>query len=166
MLYSQSSPITNDPGSEVLEARFPLAEVSSLAPTLFTISLISFAMTVTGCARNPGQRDFNPARHEVNTGSVLTRAGTHKYFAPRRYGELRIHMPDAALLAPQPAPDCDFKEADVEAMDAAELKRLKLEYERRCYQSAEKAVRERLRLLQASIVHMRDDLAQHRKSLR
>jgi hypothetical protein len=165
MLYSQSPPITNDPGSEVSEARFWLAEVSSFAPMLLSMALIS-ATTVAGCARNPAQRDFNPLRHEVNTASVLTRAGTHKHFEPRRYGELRIHLPDAALLAPQPAPDCDFKGADVEAVDAAELKRLKLEYERRCYQNAEKAVRERLRLLQASILHMRDDLAQHRKSLR
>jgi hypothetical protein len=156
MLYSQSPPITDDPGSGVPEFLLRLADVSSFAPTLLTISVISCVTTGAGCARNPAQRDFNPVRHEVSAAPVLTRTRTHEYFESRRYGELRIHRPDAALLAPQPAPDCEFKGADVEAVDPAELNRLKLEYERRCYQNAETAVRERLRLLQASIQPMRD----------
>jgi hypothetical protein len=121
-------------------------------------------MTIAGCARNLGQRDLNPVRHQVRAAPVFTPAHTHEY-SERRSAELRIHRPDAALLTPQSAPDCEFKGADVEAMDAVELTRLKLEYERQCYQNAEKAVRERLSLLQASST-CEFEPAQHRKSVR
>jgi HAMP domain-containing protein len=60
------------------------------------------------------------------------------------------------LLSPQPAPDCEFRGANVEAMDATELVRLKIEYERRCYQNAEKAARDRLGLLQGAVQRMRN----------
>jgi hypothetical protein len=33
---------------------------------------------------------------------------------------------------------------------------LKIDYERQCYQDAEKIARDRLRLLQSSVEHMRD----------
>jgi hypothetical protein len=148
MRCSQSPPIARR-GSEVPETRHRLAEVSSLAPTLLTISVISCAATVTGCARNPAQRGFNPVRHEAG---ALAPAHIAEHFEPRRYCELRIYRPDVALLEPQPAPDCEFKGAGagVEAVDPAELKRLKLEYERQCYRKAEQTAREHLRLLQAS----------------
>jgi hypothetical protein len=41
-------------------------------------------------------------------------------------------------------------------MDATELARLKIEYERQCYQNAEKAARDRLSVLQGAVQHMRD----------
>ncbi len=41
-------------------------------------------------------------------------------------------------------------------MDATELARLKIEYERRCYQNAEKAARDRLGLLQGAVQRMRN----------
>ena len=56
--------------------------------------------------------------------------------------------PGRALLAPQPVPDCGFGRSDLQTLDPEQWTRLKLEYERKCYQNAEKAVRERLRLLQ------------------
>jgi len=60
------------------------------------------------------------------------------------------------LLAPQRGPDCEFKGANTEAMDAAELTRLKIEYERQCYLNAERAARDRLNSLQAAVRRMRD----------
>jgi hypothetical protein len=60
--------------------------------------------------------------------------------------------PDAALLAAQPPPDCEFKGADNKVMDVDEMARLKIGYERQCYRKAEKAARDRLSLLQASSV--------------
>jgi len=62
--------------------------------------------------------------------------------------ESRICRPDPALLAPQSAPDCKFGRLDLKTIDPDQWARLKTEYERQCYQHAEKAVRERLRLLQ------------------
>jgi hypothetical protein len=57
---------------------------------------------------------------------------------------------DRALLTPVHAPDCGFGRADLKTVDPEQWTRLKLEFERKCYQSAEKTARERLRRLQAA----------------
>ncbi|HEX2363899.1 MAG TPA: hypothetical protein VHJ00_02575 [Bradyrhizobium sp.] len=64
--------------------------------------------------------------------------------------ETPVCRPDPALLAPQSAPDCKFGRAALKTLDPDQWARLKLEYERQCYQHAEKVVRERFRLLQAA----------------
>jgi hypothetical protein len=64
--------------------------------------------------------------------------------------ESPVCRPDPALLTPQSAPDCKFGRPDLKTVDPVQWARLKVEFERQCYQAAEKAVRERLRLLQAS----------------
>ena len=64
--------------------------------------------------------------------------------------ETPICRPDPALLAPQSAPDCKFGRTALKTLDPDQWARLKLEYERQCYQHAEKVVRERFRLLQAA----------------
>jgi hypothetical protein len=61
-----------------------------------------------------------------------------------------VCRPDPALLVSQPPPDCVFGRPDLKTLDPNQWARLKIEYERQCYQRAEKAVRERLRLLQAA----------------
>jgi hypothetical protein len=58
--------------------------------------------------------------------------------------------PDRALMMPPHAPDCSFDRAELKTLDPDEWARLKVEYERTCFQAAEKTVRERLRLLQAA----------------
>jgi hypothetical protein len=131
---------------ESAKTRLRLPGLASLVPKLLTISVIFCAMAVAGCARNPAHREFVPVRHEVRAAPVRT----HRYTEPRRYAELQIHRSDPALLAPQPAPDCEFKRTDVGAVDPNEWARLKIDYERQCYQNAEKIARDRLRLLQAS----------------
>jgi len=55
-------------------------------------------------------------------------------------------LPDAALLAPQPEPDCAFNTDDPNATE-----RQKLDYERQCYRHAEMIVRNRLQMLQDAI---------------
>jgi hypothetical protein len=64
--------------------------------------------------------------------------------------EARICRPDPALLVPQSAPDCVFRRPELKTLDPEQWARLKIEYERQCYQSAEKLVRDRLRRLQAA----------------
>ena len=71
------------------------------------------------------------------------RARSHAQARPRRL--------DRALLTPQPAPDCEFNIPDLKAVDQDVLASLKLDYERRCYQNAEKVARERLALLQRAV---------------
>jgi hypothetical protein len=58
--------------------------------------------------------------------------------------------PDPALFTPQAAPDCVFGRPDLKTLDPDQWARLKIEYERQCYRNAERAVRERLKLLQAA----------------
>jgi len=57
---------------------------------------------------------------------------------------------EPALLVPQSAPDCVFRRAELKTIDPDQWARLKIEYERQCYQNAEKTVRERLHRLQAA----------------
>ncbi len=64
--------------------------------------------------------------------------------------ETPICRVDPALLAPPTAPDCAFGRLELKTLDPDRWARLKIEYERQCYQRAEKAVRERLGLLQAA----------------
>jgi hypothetical protein len=136
-----------DNGCESAESRLLMPGLASfVARRLLTLSVAFCAMAVAGCARNPPHREFVPARHEVKAAPVRT----HRYSQPRRHAELRIHRPAPALLAPQPVPDCEFKKTDVNAVDPNEWARLKIDYERQCYQQAEKTARDRLRLLQAS----------------
>jgi hypothetical protein len=94
-------------------------------------------MAVAGCARNPAGPEVKAAPVPAATPA-------------RGYPEVRIHRPARALLVSQPAPDCEFRGADRNTVDPDEFTRLKLDYERQCYQRAEKVARERLRQLQAS----------------
>ena len=64
--------------------------------------------------------------------------------------EAPLCQPDPALFTPPAAPDCAFGRPDLKTLDPDQWARLKIEYERRCYQNAERAVRERLKLLQAA----------------
>jgi hypothetical protein len=118
-----------------------LGPLPALAPKLLTLLAISCAMVVAGCAQNPAQREFQAdpiqAAAPVQGHSELP--------------VLRIRRPDRALLVPQPAPDCALRGSDLKTtVDPDEWARLRLDFERQCYQHAEKIARDRLRLLQAS----------------
>ena len=113
-------------------------------------------MLLSGCARDSAQRqpnppppqEFKPAAVRV-TPHIRRPAERHRHPQP-------IHRLDPALLTPQPAPDCDYKRSDLKTVDADEWARLKAEFERQCYEDAEKAARERLGRLQAFIQQARD----------
>ena len=123
---------------------FELEYMRALGPSpararrLVTLFVISCAMAVAGCARNPGPR-------EVKAEPAPAPAAT----PAQGYPELRIRRPARALLVSQPAPDCEFR-GDRNTVDPNEFARLKLDYERQCYQRAEKVARARLRQLQMS----------------
>ena len=71
--------------------------------------------------------------------------------AAARPADVPICRPDPGWLAPQGAPDCVFRRAELKTIDPDQWARLKIEYERQCYQKAERTVRERLnRLLSAT----------------
>jgi hypothetical protein len=122
----------------------------SLRPRWLPISAIALAIGLGGCAREPAHREFNPTQREVRANHVRPVLHARIHVKPQPQAELRVHRPEPALLAPQPAPNCEFKRADVKAVDPNEWARLKAEYERQCYLDAEKAARDRLDRLQAS----------------
>ena len=126
------------------------AGLKSLAPRLLTIGVIVCSTSLAGCARNPAQHEINPALHQSTASPSRAPLRARRYSEPVRYAEPKVRRPDPVLLAPQPAPDCEFKRSDLKTVDPDEWARLKVEYERQCYQDAEKAARERLVLLQAS----------------
>jgi hypothetical protein len=90
---------------------------------------------LAGCAPAPG-----PEAAQAAIASTL--AETQKP---------QVCQPDSALLVPQGAPDCVFGRPDLKTLDPEQWARLKVEYERQCYQRAERAVREQLRQLQAAM---------------
>jgi hypothetical protein len=126
------------------------ASLKSFGPKLLTVCVILCSMSFAGCARNPAQREVTTVLHEGKASPLRAPLRTRRYSEPIRYAEPKIRRPDPALLSPQPAPDCEFKRSDIKTVDPDEWARLKVEYERQCYQDEEKAVRERLALLQMS----------------
>jgi len=102
------------------------------------LSALSAALAVAACAPNPAQ--FETRQEPAQANATL----------PVEQTETRLCRPDPALLSPQAAPDCAFRRTALKTMDPDQWARLKIEYERQCFRDAERAVRERLRLLQAA----------------
>jgi len=133
----------------------PIA-IAPLGPRLVAVALMAGAMTLAGCARHAATRDLHPGWHKNIAQVVDTRQRAGPDLGRRRSTQRRVRWPDTALLAPQQGPDCEFRGANIGAMDASELARLKIEFERQCFQDAERAARDRLNSLQAAVRKMRD----------
>jgi hypothetical protein len=93
---------------------------------------IAFAVVLAGCAQ--------ASPPEANAAAS----------APQAHAEAQLCRPAAALLSPQSPPDCVFRRGDLKTADPDLWAKLKVEYERQCYQAAERRVRERLTRLQAA----------------
>jgi hypothetical protein len=137
-------------GREFASTRLPLNRTLSPRPKWLTLSAIALAMGLAGCAREPAHREFTPVQRQIKASQVRSTLHARTHTKPQQQTELHVHRPDPALLAPQVAPNCEFRRADVKTVDPGEWARLKAEYERQCYQDAEKAARDRLGQLQAS----------------
>lgn len=118
-------------------ARAPL-QGSRLADRLSTTLALGCVLMISGCAPGAVQSELRPEM-------------VHAAATSQTNPEEKICRPDRAFFAPQPAPDCGFGRSTLRTLDPQRWASLKLEYERRCFQNAEKVVRERLRRLQAAI---------------
>jgi len=125
-----------------------LTRLLPLSPKLLTISVVVLATALGGCARNPAH--LNQGQRETTATQVRPPVRARAHPETRQSAELRVRRPDSALLEPQRAPDCEFRRTDLKVVDPEEWARLKTEYERQCYQDAERAARDRLGQLQAS----------------
>lgn len=113
---------------------------------LLILPAIVCAIGLASCAQNTAQPGIEANHAPVpihSRAQIATRAHHYNQKRPRRL--------DLALLAPQPAPDCKFDEPVSKTVDPDQWMRLKLDYERQCYQHAEKVVRERLVSLQQAV---------------
>src|SRR5215475_7320920 len=93
-----------------------LSRPSWLGPKLRATVVVICAIGVTGCARHPDQRDLevrSPTHRVVRTATVRVPAPAHASFRERQLAESRPRRPDPALLAPQLAPNCEFKRTDI-----------------------------------------------------
>ncbi len=146
-----------DDGCELAKPQLRPSGLLSLPAKLPAISVVLLALALAGCARNPARGDLTAVHHdlkraqrEARTNPVRLRSRAVVHAGTPQPVELHVHRPDPALLAAQPAPNCEFKRADIKTVDPDEWARLKAEFERQCYQDAEKAARERLSQLQAA----------------
>ncbi len=121
------------------------------------MSVVVLAAGLAGCARDPARgdlsavhSDFKRVHREVRAAPVRLPPRRRVYAETQPAAELHVHRPDPALLTAQPVPRCEFNNTDLKAVDPDQWERLKTEFERKCYQDAEKAVRDRLGQLQAS----------------
>jgi hypothetical protein len=135
---------------ELAETQLRLIGLLSLPPKPLIISVVVLALGLAGCARDPAHRELNPVQREVRATPVRSPSRARIHAEIRQSAQLRVRRPEPALLTLQPAPNCEFKRADLKAVDPDEWARLKTEFERQCYQDAEKAARDRLSQLQAS----------------
>jgi hypothetical protein len=101
-------------------------------PRLMRRISAALIITLSGCVQGPAPEPMQTAASQAERA------------------EPGFCRPDRALLAPQPAPDCVYRRSHLKTMDPDLWARLKIEYERECYQNAEKIVRHRLHLLQAA----------------
>jgi hypothetical protein len=91
------------------------------------------------CACAPSSTELK-SRHD--TAQMVATTGENS--------DPQMCRPARALLVPAHAPDCAFGRSDLKTLDPEQWARLKVEYELKCYQNAERTVRARLRLLQAA----------------
>jgi hypothetical protein len=126
-------------------------------PRLLLLPATLGVIAVAGCAENKAQHDIEgsrmhaePRRAHVETHRV--RVAAHV----RRHDQTTPLRPlDPALLTPQPEPDCELGGPDPKTVDPDQWARLKLDYQRQCFQKAEQATRQRLALLQQAVDVMR-----------
>jgi hypothetical protein len=119
--------------------------------TLLILPAILCAITLGSCAQNTVQSGIEPNRNRAQRGLEANHNRVQIAARARHHSQKRVRPVDLALLAPQPAPDCKFDQPVSRTVDPDQLERLKLDYERQCYQNAEKTVRERLASLQRAV---------------
>jgi hypothetical protein len=146
-------------------------QLHPVAQMLSTLAAASLVLTIAACSSNPAQE-------RSASGQVQKQASNQIRLIRERWGrersatycaaihprpERQAHRSDRTLVAHESAdesarepihepapPDCKFKGPEPDTVDADQWARLKLDYERHCYEQAEEADRKQLEQLLAS----------------
>src|SRR5262245_37840493 len=109
---------------DIENAQACTAPAKPFAPAFVTACVVLCSMLVAGCASNPPQHEVESVRPEVKAAPVRAAARTHRQ-SQQSHARLIVRRPDATLLAPLAAPDCEFNGSDGRAVDPNEWARLK-----------------------------------------
>jgi hypothetical protein len=149
-------------------------QVHPVAQTLLTLGAASLVLTIAACSSNSARERSSQASSQsspqsstqvrlIREGSIQERSATYRTAVHPRPGR-QAHRSDRTLVAHEVShesesvaepvhespPNCEFKGPEPETVDADQWARLKLDYERHCFEQAEEADRKRLDQLLAS----------------
>ena len=154
-------------------------QLHPVAQTLFALAAILLVLTIAACSSNSAQERSasnqtpNQAWNQIR---LIRERWSRERSAIYRAAAIHprpgrpAHRSDGTLLAHEvahgvthetasesvgvpvhePPPDCEFKGSEPDTVDADQWARLKLDYERHCYEQAEEADRKQLEQLLAS----------------
>ena len=139
-------------------------QLDTVARTLLLFSAASLVLTIAACSSSSSQDKSASSRSSVQQRlvwnsslqdrstqdrSTQERSVTYRTAAAHpRSGQ--THRTNRTVSAQPPAPDCELKGSGLQTVDPDQWARLKLDYERNCYEQAEALARKRLQLLLAS----------------
>jgi hypothetical protein len=137
------------------ESASRLRRLNAFARTILALSAASFMLTIAACSSNSTQNKAASTRVSAQEKFVQERPIEEKSATYRSATAIprpvrQSHPSNRTIVAHLPAPDCEFKGQEPETVDAEQWARLKLDYERHCYEQAEMTARNRLELLLAS----------------
>jgi hypothetical protein len=139
-------------------------QLHPVAQTLLALAAASLVLTIAACSSNSTQ-NRSASTQASNQASTQTSTQAYRMAAVHpRPGRRARHRSDRTVVMdetvhqsvhesvhePPPPPNCEFKGPEPETVDADQWARLKLDYERHCYEQAEEADRKRLEQLLAS----------------
>ena len=147
------------PLNRVRQTVSAVMQLHAAARMLLLLSAASLVLTIAACSSSSTQdksastqtsaQERLVRERSIQDRSIQDRSVTYRTTAAHpRPGQTR--RTNRTLFAQQPAPDCEFKGAEPETVDADQWARLKLDYERHCYEQAEALARKRLQQLLAS----------------
>jgi len=136
----------------------------TVARTLLLFSAASLVLTIAACSSSSSQDKSASSRSSVQQRLVWNSSLQDRSTQDRSTQERSVtyrtaaahprpgqtHRTNRTVSAQPPAPDCELKGSGLQTVDPDQWARLKLDYERNCYEQAEALARKRLQQLLAS----------------
>jgi len=139
-------------------------QLDTVARTLLLLSAASLVLTIAACSSSSSQDKSASSRSSVQQRLVWNSSLQDRSTQDRSTQERSVtyrtaaahprpgqtHRTNRTVSAQPPAPDCELKGSGLQTVDPDQWARLKLDYERNCYEQAEALARKRLQQLLAS----------------